>query len=186
MAVTNSSVSDMTLENNKEFSSLCLGGLIGESSATRISNSFTQNITFSIEKVNDLNIGAFTGKEANEAGEIKNCYAVGDIKVDKGNVGGITGYSYGRISDSYSLVNIETMSDNAGGIVGYDMSNYNNISQISNNIAIGNIYTSKTSDFVGRIVGRKIKDNFNNYFYEYQRLNGETTNEGSYIVKKSD
>ena len=185
-AVTNSSVSDMTLENNKEFSSLCLGGLIGESSATRISNSFTQNITFSIEKVNDLNIGAFTGKEANEAGEIKNCYAVGDIKVDKGNVGGITGYSYGRISDSYSLVNIETMSDNAGGIVGYDMSNYNNISQISNNIAIGNIYTSKTSDFVGRIVGRKIKDNFNNYFYEYQRLNGETTNEGSYIVKKSD
>ena len=78
------------------------------------------------------------------------------------------------------------MSDNAGGIAGYDQSNVNDISLISNNLVIGNVYSSKNSEFIGRIVGRSVKENNNNYVYEYQKLNGNSPGSSNNVIKNTD
>ena len=185
-SIENCSVINLTINNTGKGGSINIGGIVGYSGSSRIENSYVQNLDFNLQNINDLSIGGIIGLEYAVHGQIKNCYATGNINIDKGNVGGIVGTSYGTIRNTYSSIKIETMSDNAGGIVGYDYTNVNNLSLMSNNFVIGNVYSSKNSEFVGRIVGRQVKENRNNYIYEYQTLNGILPEENSNLIRYSD
>ena len=76
---------------------------------------------------------------------------------------------------SYSLVNIEANNDNIGGIVGYD-GNSDLDTNISYNLALGNIYNSKDTDNSNRCVGNAPKERFN-YSYANQLIDGKKSEE---------
>ena len=184
--ISNCSVSNISLENNNEMNTVCVGAIAGYSTRSMLENTYVQNINWTLKNIKDLNAGGIIGIENAAQGKIINGYAIGNINVDKGNIGGIVGNSYGSINNTYSEVNIATMSDNAGGIAGYDQSNVNNLSLISNNFTIGNVYSSKESEFIGRIVGRSVKENNNNYVYEYQKLKGQLPGDSNNVIKNSN
>ena len=184
--IDNCSVSAMNLDSNNIMSIVYAGPIAGYSIGSILENTYSQNINFDFKNINDLSVGGIIGRESGTQGRINNCYAIGNINIDKGEVGGIVGNSDGSINNTYSCVNIETMSDNAGGIAGYDQSNVNNISLISNNLVIGNVYSSKDSEFIGRIVGRSVKEIQNNYVYEYQKLNGNSPGTSNNVIKNTE
>ena len=184
--INSCSVSEMNLESSNIISIAYTGTIVGYSNGSIVENTYSQNINLNLKNIIDLKIGGIIGIENAAQGKIINSYAIGNINIDKGEVGGIVGNSYGSINNTYSWINIETMSDNAGGIAGYDQSNVNDISLISNNLVIGNVYSSKNSEFIGRIVGRSVKENNNNYVYEYQKLNGNSPGTSNNVIKNTD
>ena len=184
--INSCSVSEMNLESSNIISIAYTGTIVGYSNGSIVENTYSQNINLNLKNIIDLKIGGIIGIENAAQGKIINSYAIGNINIDKGEVGGIVGNSYGSINNTYSWINIETMSDNAGGIAGYDQSNVNDISLISNNLVIGNVYSSKNSEFIGRIVGRSVKENNNNYVYEYQKLNGNSPGSSNNVIKNTD
>ena len=184
--ITNCSVSGINIESDKEINKMYIGGIIGKGSENILENNYVQNMKIKITNVDELKLGGIIGEETTNISIIKNCYAIGNINIEKGNVGGIAGESGARIENTFSMVDINSMSDNAGGIVGYDKTNKENMSLVSNNFVIGNVYSSKESEQVGRIVGKSIKDNFNNYVYEYQKLDGEYPKKLKEVIRKKE
>ena len=184
--ITNCSVSGINIESDKEIKKMYIGGIVGKGSYNILENNYVQNIEITITNADELKLGGIIGEEATDISIIKNCYAIGNINIEKGNVGGIAGESGARIENTFSMVDINSMSDNAGGIVGYDKTNRENMSLVSNNFVIGNVYSSKESEQVGRIVGKSIKDNFNNYVYEYQKLDGEYPKKLKEVIRKKE
>ena len=184
--ISNCSVSNIRIENNNEMNKVNVGAIVGHSNQSQIENTYVLNMNWTFSNIKDLKAGGIIGYENYMEGKITNCYAIGSINVETGDIGGIAGNYSGSISNTYSEVNIETMSDNVGGIVGYDRSNINNLSLISNNFAIGNLYSSKESEFIGRIAGRSVKESKNNYVYEYQKLNGKLPEGANKVIKYSN
>ena len=168
--VSNSSVLNLSIRNSVELTSNSTGAIMGVASNTRIYNCWVQNIDYEIENVlTSDGIGGIVGKFMNN-GELQNCYSEGKIVTTSSNVGGIVGSILNKniiVHNTYSLVNIESGGEYIGGIVGITSGGYN----IYNNIAIGNLYATQTTNYIGRING-DTQSFSNNYAYIDQLING--------------
>ena len=181
--IINSYVKNMQIniekdKNNGTTSQMDIGG-IGNSANT--ANCFVQGLD-----VKAKGNGFFIGGIVSTGGSAKNCYVSGKISVegDNGWIGGIVGWqgsysSYYRISNCYSNVDIQSKEEKSesvyiGGIAG--SSSVNRFSYISNNLAIGSLYSKQ--GIVNRIVGDLNKTN-KNYSYDGQKINGLKTDESN-------
>ena len=173
--VKNSSINNLYIETNAESTATAIGGIIANSKGSSISNCFTQDINFKVNKtINSLGIGGICGYDST-SNNITNCYSTGNIEADTSNIGGILGFAQnGEVQSCYSTINIITDGEYIGGIVGNDRQDIlnNNI----NNLAIGNVYSRQVTNTVNRAVGNSQEEE-NNYAYKMQRFNGEISNE---------
>ncbi len=166
--ITDSSVTNSKITANGKLNTIYAGGLVGNGSYVEINNSYTNNVDIIITDAIETAIGGIIGNE-NNLGNISNCYAHGSIKSDNSNLGGIAGKTKGTIKNNFSFVNISSSSDNIGGIVGNNSTGNNYY--VEKNLAIGNIYSSSSSENIKNISGN-IKVQTENYSYEEQLING--------------
>ena len=166
--ITDSSVTNSKITANGQLNTIYAGGLVGNGSYVEINNSYTNNVDIIITDAIETAIGGIIGNE-NNLGNISNCYAHGSIKSDNSNLGGIAGKTKGTIKNNFSFVNISSSSDNIGGIVGNNSTGNNYY--VEKNLAIGNIYSSSSSENIKNISGN-IKVQTENYSYEEQLING--------------
>ena len=173
----NSSVNNINITLNSTKKEITVGGLVAKANSAYIYNCYVNNININESNTMQSNgIGAVIGYS--EMSEVINCYSIGNINTDVKNVGGIIGNLTGlssMLNYSYSLVNIEANNDNIGGIVGYD-GNSDLDTNISYNLALGNIYNSKDTDNSNRCVGNAPKERFN-YSYANQLIDGKKSEE---------
>ncbi len=151
-------------------SELYIGGLAGYMSNSSIQNCYVYDININDVTAVSSAIGGIVGYGIN-TNSIINCYSEGNITSSNINVGGIVGcIAEANIENCYSKVNITTTNNYVGGIVGIYTGE--EIINISNNLSIGNIYTTSGIDALNRIVGSSEETVSNNYAYENQLLNG--------------
>ena len=180
--IKNSSISNFKVYQNKEISSIVLGGMIGETTySMQIENSYVQNIDFNISNTQRYNgIGGIVGKASSGTEFIKNCYVTGNIDAKGEYIGGIVGRNKGAINNCYSGVNINSTSEYIGGIAGEDTSTISNqiMHNVRNNIYLGNIYTSSSKkEYINRIFGTTNNTTVSNYAYSNQLINGYVSEE---------
>ena len=181
--IENTSVTELSINVNDANSSFAVGGLIGYvGDYNVIKNSFVQDLDIN-ETASFIvqGIGGIAGitRDYSNYKSITNCYAVGNIKSSKGNIGGIVGRAEDiDIYNCISKVNIIAEGDNIAGIVGKVTKIAANSSiQIENNIALGNLYSNNTNlDDFNRIIGSG-EETTNNYAYSNQLINGEILTE---------
>ncbi|MCL2805718.1 MAG: hypothetical protein FWD26_07260 [Treponema sp.] len=126
------------------------GGLVGSSSNTNISSSRSSgSVTALRNSPGPLSVGGLVG-HASDSGSIKNCYATGNVLVDKTSAGtgevyagGLVGYSSINIHNNFASGSVVSQSAGtssvyAGGLVGYRESG-----NIQNNAALGASVTAK-------------------------------------------
>ena len=175
--IKNCSVNNFIIvkETNENTEKQYIGGIAGNISNTTIENCYVNNLEFNLNDAVNAYTGGIVGYEKGY-GSIKNCYAKGKIITDGGNVGGIIGYiEECEIENCYSYVNISSKNRNIGGIVGRFYGSDGD--SISNNLSIGNLYTTQGIDSLNRIIGNMSNTENNNYSYEKQLLQGYTTSE---------
>lgn len=145
-----------------------MGGLIGVANASVVSNCYATNVNIQTRNSTYYEgVGGLIGASETKS-TFKNCYATGKIEIDGSNAGGLIGYiTQGEIANSYSYVDITGNVTQIGGIVGSQA----NTNKLTNNIALGNLYTSQLNIKPERIVGTGTLTN-TNYAYSNQRLNG--------------
>ena len=168
LVIKNSSVTGLYVNVSGTLNNARAGGLVGNGNNIRIENCYVQNLDMNIKgALIYYGFGGIIGRDAN--GSIKYCYSTGTITADAEDIGGIYGFSSGTAENCYSLINIKSQSDYAGGIGGYD----NNTSTVStyHNLYLGNLYSSKQSDYVNRIIGNLTTEE-ENYAYNMQKING--------------
>ena len=169
----NCGVNNVTIINETYSTSTRIGGLVAETSNANINNCYATNINIQTKNNTYTGVGGLIGHVGSST--ITNCYTTGKIKIDGSNVGGLVGYMYSsKLYNSFAYVNITGNATAIGGIVG----NYASGCQMSNNLALGNMYTSQLNTSPKRIVGSGTLTS-TNYAYSNQRLNGliETTTE---------
>ena len=177
--IQNVSVTDLSINVNDANSSFAVGGLIGYVGEYNvIKNSFVQDLDIN-ETASFIvqGIGGIAGITLDYSNykSITNCYAVGNIKSSKGNIGGIVGRAEDiDIYNCISKVNIIAEGDNIAGIVGEITAVAGgSVSNIEKNLVLGNLYSTNISiNEMNRIIGNK-EDTGNNYAYENQLINGE-------------
>ena len=170
--IINSSVQNAKIEVKNNIGTIVAGGLVGQSNITTVQNSFVQDCEIIIKNADSYQgIGGIIGYEGG-LGQISNCYAVGTLKIEGQNVGGIVGRTKGDVKTCYSLISIETEDEFLGGVVG---NNLNTASDISNNLALGDLYSKINSDTMHRVIGNSTVDG--NYAYKNQKINGQETDE---------
>ncbi len=179
--INNCSIKNIKIKTTGNQATLIVGGILGNSENTTISNSFVTGLDLEVSIGVKSGVGGLVGY-GNGALKISNCYTEGKIKSQGKNVGGIAGYlNVVEIDNCYSKVNISTTNDNVGGIVG----NLNS-GEVNNNISIGNIYTTSGLNALNRIVGNITNTINSNYAYENQLLNGYNSDEtkGATLLRK--
>ena len=73
--VKNSSINNLYIETNAESTATAIGGIIANSKGSSISNCFTQDINFKVNKtINSLGIGGICGYDST-SNNITNCYS---------------------------------------------------------------------------------------------------------------
>ena len=166
--VKNCGVNNVTLINNTYSYRIRMGGLIGVANASVVSNCYATNVNIQTRNSTYYEgVGGLIGASETKS-TFKNCYATGKIEIDGSNAGGLIGYiTQGEIANSYSYVDITGNVTQIGGIVGSQA----NTNKLTNNIALGNLYTSQLNIKPERIVGTGTLTN-TNYAYSNQRLNG--------------
>ena len=168
-SLINCSISNVSIKINTYTTTTRAGGLIGVANRVEVSNCFAQNININIKNNTYEGVGGLIGA-SEQNGIIKNCYATGKIDADGGNIGGLVGFcNYEvKIENSYSYVNISGAGEIIGGIAGYTGTNI----YLTNNLAIGDLYTSAKKFVVNRITqnGNNLS---NNYAFADQRINGK-------------
>ena len=177
--IQNVSVTDLSVNADDSNSSFAVGGLIGYvGDYNVIKNSFVQDLDIN-ETASFIvqGIGGIAGitRDYSNYKSITNCYAVGNIKSSKGNIGGIVGRAEDiDIYNCISKVNIIAEGDNIAGIVGEITAvASDSVSNIEKNLVLGNLYSTNISiNEMNRIIGNK-EDTGNNYAYENQLINGE-------------
>ena len=177
--IENTSVTELSINVNDANSSFAVGGLIGYvGDYNVIKNSFVQDLDIN-ETASFIvqGIGGIAGitRDYSNYKSITNCYAVGNIKSSKGNIGGIVGRAEDiDIYNCISKVNIIAEGDNIAGIVGEITAVAgDSVSNIEKNLVLGNLYSTNISiNEMNRIIGNK-EDTGNNYAYENQLINGE-------------
>lgn len=180
-------------EENR-LSTASIGGLVAMTSNTKILNCFVRNALITMKVGTSDGIGGLVGRFS---GEIRNCYATGQVKTNTQNIGGIFGKSLEAANicqDCYAAVNIKTDSISLGGIGGF--ANTSSASKIINNVSIGNLYTSTVGSNVNlnRIVGNITSTTYTNYGYKNQLINGFKVSEkdsnykrgAKYVVDKDE
>ena len=178
--ITNSSAVDVEIvqDVNEIVSQNRIGGLVGYFNGSRIENCYTRDINLNIGNAIETAIGGIAGYVSK--GDITNCYAEGKIEAVGPRVGGITGYNENpssiTVTNCYSYVEIVNTEEYVGGIIGKDPEGASNATNTHNNLSIGNIYTGKQTENIGRIVSN-YTDRANNYAYESQKINGYITEE---------
>ena len=184
--INNSSLTNVSIKNNKKISEIRAGGLIGTSSTNRISNTYIQNLDIDLNNIYISNgIGGCIGYDGTNyyQSSISNCYVIGKITTDVNKVGGLIGQETEiLIEKCYTMVDIYSKSDVIGGIIGYAKKDLTNI---TNNLSIGNIYTEINTENIRRIAGN-IDSEANNYAYTNQKINGNISqdNMGAVLVNR--
>ena len=170
----NCGINNVTIINETYSTSTKIGGLIAATSIANVNNCYATNVNIITKNNTYTGVGGLIGQADNST--ITNCYATGKIEIDGSNAGGLVGFMYGssKLYNSFDYVNITGNATAIGGIVG----NITSGCQISNNLALGNMYTSQLNTSPKRIVGSGTLTS-TNYAYSNQRLNGliETTTE---------
>ncbi len=168
--ISNCSVKNLDINVEVNPDDIYIGGIVGRISNSSIENCYVQGLSIIDKKGVNSGIGGIAGSGLNN-NSIINCYSEGKINSQNTNVGGIIGNAaIISLENCYSKVNISTTNSNAGGIVGYYTGT--DVSEISNNLSIGNIYTTSGLDALNRIVGSNSDTVNSNYAYENQLLNG--------------
>ena len=182
--IRNCSVSSIEMNTNIEGipSEMYIGGLIGRSNGSSIENCYVQGLKINDTQAVNSAIGGIVGSINNTINTIKNCYSEGRIISENMNAGGIAGKAQSNdtiIENCYSKVDISSTNNYIGGIVGVHTGNNATTiaSNITNNLSIGNLYTTTGVENLGRIIGNQIELGNNNYSYENQLLNGYITSE---------
>ena len=189
--ITNSSASEVEIIQNVNeiVSQNRIGGLVGYFNGSRIENCYTRDINLNIGNAIETAIGGLVGQV--DKGDITSCYAQGKIEAVGPRVGGITGYNQNNsqitVTNCYSYVEIVNTEEYVGGIIGKDPEGTNNNTNTHNNLSIGNIYTGKQTENIGRIVSN-YTDRANNYAYSEQKINGYITEEklGAKLLSHED
>ena len=169
--IKNSSVNNLTIDIANSTSNFSIGGIFGWGYNTYVENSYVRNFEIKTSNVNISGIGGISGSGG--IVYIDNCYAIGEIESDSSNVGGIAGYANQYINNCYSKVDIISKSDYIGGLVGNSV---RTINDYSNNLVIGNIYSSKYTQNMRRMIGN-LELTGSNYAYSNQRINGYISEE---------
>jgi len=168
--VLNSSIVDSQIIIESNLSNANIGGITGYLNHGNINNSYVTNIEIQANNLSvSNNIGAIVG--AISYTRIRNVYATGMIDSNATNVGGISGYigGYpGMIDSAYSYVNISGSSTSIGAISGNFTRTHS--THINNSLALGNIYTSATTDNINRI--GFANDIYNVYAWNKMTING--------------
>ncbi len=178
--ITNSSAAEVEIvqDVNEIVSYNYIGGIVGYFNGTRIENCYTRDISIDIGNAIETAIGGIVGYV--DKGDITNCYAEGKIEAVGTRVGGLVGnidnIERTTVTNCYSYVEIVNTEEYVGGIIGKDPDGYDNTTNTHNNLSIGNIYTGKQTENIGRIVSN-YTDRTNNYAYESQKINGYITEE---------
>lgn len=182
--INNCSVTNIEINTNIEgmLADMYLGGIAGNINNSSIENCYVQGLKINDVQAINTAIGGIVGLIGNNMNTIKNCYAEGRIISKNMNVGGIAGKAQNNdtiIENCYSKVDISSTNNYIGGIVGvHTGSTATTIaSNITNNLSIGNLYTTTGVENLGRIIGNQIELGNNNYSYENQLLNGYITSE---------
>ena len=178
--ITNSSAVEVEIvqDVNEIVSTNRIGGLVGYFNGSRIENCYVRDINLDIGNAIETAIGGVVGYLYK--GDITNCYAEGKIEAVGTRVGGIVGnidtIDRTTVTNCYSYVEIINTEEYVGGIIGKDPEGASNATNTHNNLSIGNIYTGKQTENIGRIVSN-YRDRTNNYAYENQKINGYITEE---------
>ena len=182
----NCSANNVQITVSGNLSDVIIGGLAGQIDNTYIENCYVIGLYINDTKGVNSGIGGIAGF-GNNSNNIINCYSEGNIESDNINVGGIVGnIGTANIKNCYSKVNVSTTNSNVGGIAGaYSGSD---ITTISNNLSIGNIYTTSGLNGLNRIVGSSSGTSDSNYAYENQMLNGYVREEekGAILLNKEE
>ena len=165
---------------NTTIPSLSLGGLIGYGSSITVENCFVRDLNIRLSTNESEGIGGIAGQYT---GKILKCYAIGKIETNASQIGGIFGHALDyfnslgqKISDvcqnCYAMVNIKSNNIGIGGIGG--IADKNALDQITNNISLGNLYTSAVGNNINinRIIGNVSSSTYVNYGYINQLING--------------
>ena len=143
---------------------------LGLLSSSTIENCYVINLNINNKKAVTGRTGGLTGGNTG-SNIIVNCYTEGKIKAENPYVGGlIGGLGADNVENCYSKVNISTTDNNVGGLIGGAL--VLDANSISNNLSIGNIYTSAGLDGMNRIQGSTTSTTSTNYAYKNQLLNG--------------
>ncbi len=183
IAYKNFSTPNICDVDGNKLSTARVGGLVGFSRETIISNCFATNVFINVNLGSSDGIGGLVG---HYTGEITNCYTTGQIRTNTQEVGGIfgrtlyTSYYQERAwvkednicNNCYSAVNIRTESSSLGGIGGFV--DLKVIGELENNISIGNLYTSMAgaNTNLNRVYGNISSTSKVNYAYKAQLING--------------
>ncbi len=184
--IRNSSVNNIEINTKGNVSDLNIGGIVGQINNTSMENCYVKGLQVNDSKGVNSGVGGIAGYGSGTS-SIKSCYAEGSINSVNINVGGIIGkLAEGEVENCYSKVNILTTNNNVGGIVG--IYSGTDISNISNNLSIGKIYTTSGLNSLNRIVGNESNTANNNYAYEKQLLNGYESNDakGAILLSKEE
>ena len=181
--IQNVSVTDLSVNANDSNSSFAIGGLIGYvGNYNVIKNSFVQDININEDSsLRILGIGGIIGTtdKTDQYKSIENCYAVGNVKTTKGDVGGLIGIAENTVvKNCISYINIIAEQNNIGGIIGQETRAIQfSVNTLEDNLALGNLYSnSMNANEINRIIGNR-EDTENNYAYKNQLINGQVINE---------
>lgn len=165
--VENSSVTNFRVTKLTDLSSIRLGGIVGRNYVSIIRNSFAQDIDLNVDDPYiAYGVGGIVGDL--NTGDVSNVYAIGKIKTNFPEVGGLVGRNDGSVYNGYSNVIIESSHIHVGGVVGIDNNN-----SVSKTFSIGDIYTSIDTPYINRISGNKVSPG--NYAWVDQKINGYYT-----------
>ena len=170
-SVENSSVNNLSIKINNSNASYSIGGIIGFGYNASIENCYIKDLNFNLDTITNSGIGGLAGSSG--IIRINNSYASGVIESNDGNIGGIAGYGNMYIDNCYSKVDIISDSDYIAGLVG---NSTRSVGDYSNNLVLGNIYSSKITQNIKRMVGN-LDLTGNNYAYSNQLINGYISNE---------
>ena len=170
--IRNSSVNCVKIRVEGNHSLLYLGGVSGYNESVTLENCYATGIDFIDTKAVNSGIGGIAGYVgASAIVSINNCYAEGSILSDNLNVGGVVGsIGISNVENCYSKVNISTTNNSVGGIVGTFTAT--DVGMITNNLSVGNIYTTSGLENLNRIIGSNSDTASGNYAYKEQLLNG--------------
>ncbi|HIU51266.1 MAG TPA: hypothetical protein IAB70_01360, partial [Candidatus Merdicola faecigallinarum] len=183
--IRNSSITNLKVKSNAEVSNTSVGGILSRGSSVDISNCYAKDIHIEVEQsIASDGMGGIAGKLDGNT-KVSYCYATGNIMTSNSMVGGIAGYitaGTSVIQNNYSFVNIQSAMEYLGGIVGIGAEK----GQVTYNLALGNVYTSKSkAEYIGRVAGDS-NSLQNAYAYENQLINGSNpVEEGNiYLLSK--
>jgi uncharacterized repeat protein (TIGR02543 family) len=93
----------------------------------------------------ELNIGGLAGI-VGDGGQMKNCYATGNVNGTSGRVGGLVGTNEGNINNCYATGSVNDGTESVGGVVGHNITTHKIISCYS-------LGTVSSNNRVGGVVG---------------------------------